>query len=66
MEIEVKDWQKFLTEIDLEKINEERKKAGPFVTLVKDRFEVIADFIEDVIKTAVRGRLSSYELDYPD
>jgi len=50
MEIEVKDWQKFLTEIDLEKINEERKKAGPFVTLVKDRFEVIAGFIEDVIK----------------
>lgn len=50
MEIEVKDWQKFLTEIDLEKINEERRKAGPFVTLVKDRFEVIADFIEDVIK----------------
>lgn len=50
MKIEVKDWQKFLTEIDLEKINEERKKAGPFVTLVKDRFEVIADFIEDVIK----------------
>ncbi len=50
MEIEVKDWQKFLTEIDLEKINEERKKAGPFVTLVKNRFEVITDFIEDVIK----------------
>ena len=50
MEIEVKDWQKFLTEIDLEKINEERKKAGPFVTLVKDRFEVIGGFIEDVIK----------------
>ncbi len=50
MEIEVKDWQKFLTEIDLEKINEERKKAGPFVILVKDRFEVIAGFIEDVIK----------------
>lgn len=49
-EVEVKDWQKFLTEIDLEKINEERKKAGPFVTLVKDRFGVIADFIEDVIK----------------
>jgi len=50
MEIEVKDWQKFLTEINLEEINEERKKTGPFVTLVKDRFEVIAGFIEDVIK----------------
>lgn len=49
-EVEIKDWQKFLTEIDLEKINEERKKAGPFVILVKDRFEVIAGFIEDVIK----------------
>jgi len=50
IEVEVKDWQKFFTEIDLEKINEERRKAGPFVSLVKDRFEVIADFIEDIIK----------------
>ena len=34
MEIEVKDWQKFLSEIDLEKINEERKEAGPFAAFL--------------------------------
>jgi len=31
IEVEVKDWQKFFTEIDSEKINEERKGAGPFI-----------------------------------
>jgi len=50
IEVEVKEWQKFFTEIDLEKINERRREAGPFVSLVKDRFEVVADFIEDIIR----------------
>jgi len=50
VEIEVKDWQKFFKEIDLDKINRERRKAGPFTPLVKDRFEVIAYQIQSLIR----------------
>lgn len=51
VEIKVEDWQKFFEEIDLDEINRERRKAGPFVRLVKDRFEVVADQIADIIRS---------------
>jgi len=50
IEIKVKDWQKFFEEINLDEINKEREKSGPFVRLVKDRFEVIAYQIENIIR----------------
>lgn len=50
-EIKVKDWQKFFEEIKLDEINKERRKAGPFTRLVKDRFEVVADQIVDIIRS---------------
>jgi hypothetical protein len=50
VEIKVKDWQKFFEEINLDEINRERRKAGPFSRLVKDRFEVVAYQIGNVIK----------------
>ncbi len=51
IEMKVKDWQKFFQEIDLDEINKERRKAGPFVRLVKDRFEVVAYLIENIIRS---------------
>jgi len=51
VEIKVKDWQKFFEEINLDEINKERRKAGPFVRLMKDRFEVVAYQIEDIIRS---------------
>ncbi len=54
-EIEVKDWDKFFREINLDEINKERRKAGPFVRLAKDRFEVVAYFIENIIR---RGEIT--------
>ena len=50
VEIRVKDWQKFFEEINLDEINRERRKAGPFSRLVKDRFEVVAYQIGNIIK----------------
>jgi hypothetical protein len=50
VEIEVEDWEKFFEEIDLDEINKERRRAGPFSRLVKDRFEVVASQIENIIK----------------
>ncbi|MEA1965534.1 MAG: hypothetical protein U9O41_10505 [Candidatus Aerophobetes bacterium] len=50
VEIKVKDWQKFFEEINLDEINEERRKAGPFARLMKDRFEVVAYQIESIIR----------------
>ncbi|MCK4617308.1 hypothetical protein KAT45_00255 [Candidatus Aerophobetes bacterium] len=50
VEIRVKDWQKFFEEINLDEINRERRRAGPFSRLVKDRFEVVAYQIGNIIK----------------
>jgi len=50
VEIKVKDWQKFFEEINLNEINRERRRAGPFSRLVKDRFEVVAYQIGNIIK----------------
>ncbi len=50
VEIKVKDWQKFFEEINLDEINRERRRAGPFSRLVKDRFEVVAYQIGNIIK----------------
>ncbi len=50
IEMRVKDWQKFFQEIDLDEINKERREAGPFVRLVKDRFEVVVYLIENIIR----------------
>jgi len=50
VEIKVKDWQKFFEEINLNEINRERRRAGPFSRLVKDRFEVMAYQIGNIIK----------------
>jgi len=50
VEIKVKDWQKFFEEINLDEINKERRRAGPFVRLLKDRFEVVAYQIENIIR----------------
>lgn len=50
IEMGVKDWQKFFQEIDLDEINKERREAGPFVRLVKDRFEVVVYLIENIIR----------------
>ncbi|MCK4419318.1 LysM peptidoglycan-binding domain-containing protein [Candidatus Aerophobetes bacterium] len=50
IEMKVKDWQKFFQEIDLDEINKERREAGPFVRLVKDRFEVVVYLIENIIR----------------
>ncbi len=50
VEIKVKDWQKFFEEINLDEINRERRRAGPFSRLVKDRFEVVAYQIGNIVK----------------
>ena len=50
VEIKVKDWQEFFEEINLDEINRERRRAGPFSRLVKDRFEVVAYQIGNIIK----------------
>jgi len=50
-EIKVKDWQKFFEEINLDEINKERRKAGPFARLLKDRFEVVAYQIENIVRS---------------
>ena len=50
IEMRVEDWQKFFQEIDLDEINKERREAGPFVRLVKDRFEVVVYLIENIIR----------------
>ena len=68
-EIKVKDWEKFFQEINLDEINKERRKAGPFVRLAKDRFEVVAHLIESIIRrgeaTDRFGELLRTEEGYP-
>ncbi|MFQ6066145.1 MAG: hypothetical protein ACE5K3_02555 [bacterium] len=51
VEIKVKDWQKFFEEINLDEINRERRRAGPFSRLVKDRFEVVAYQIGNITRS---------------
>ena len=51
VEILVKDWQKFFEEINLDEINRERRRTGPFARLVKNRFEVVASQIESIIRS---------------
>ena len=69
VEIKVKDWQKFFEEINLDEINRERRKAGPFPHLVKDRFEVVAYQIGNIIKggktTDTFGKLLRTKEGYP-
>ena len=69
IEIKVKDWEKFFQEINLDEINKERRKAGPFVRLAKDRFEVVAYLIESIIRggetTDRFGELLRTEEGYP-
>jgi len=69
VEIKVRDWQKFFEEINLDEINRERRRAGPFARLVKDRFEVVAYQIENIIKagktTDAFGKLLRTKEGYP-
>lgn len=50
VKIKVKEWQKFFEEINLDEINKQRQKMGPFVALAKDRFEVIAYPIVNIVR----------------
>ncbi|MBC7189633.1 hypothetical protein H5U35_05400, partial [Candidatus Aerophobetes bacterium] len=50
VKMKVKDWQKFFREINLDEINKQRRKAGPFTPLIKDRFELIASQVKEVLR----------------
>lgn len=64
----VENWEKYL-EIDLEDVNKQRRRAGPWYSLMKDRAEVIAQIIQDVVRrggtTGRFGQLIKTEEGYP-
>lgn len=47
----VKDWNKYLVEIDLDEINKVRRQAGPGYPLMKDRSEVIIEPIKNILRS---------------
>lgn len=69
VEIEVKDWQRFFEEIDLDEINEQKRKTQPFPILAKDRFEAVAYPIASIVRngemTDAYGKATKTEKGYP-